>query len=374
MIIIMDDLLKANEDKIRKRLIKQVNEQVIFVANPIELNEEVQKRKGKIKVIALDMYNMPWKEIARSLLNEGFRVVLWSSLVKERWKQGETERMPENCFGIWDRKDIPRCINAIDKLVRISSGGKYKDKEIVIGKGKSFLLDPAVLFSLLIHRIAHLWLPLDIDLQGIREVLSSKFQVPSSEETKEEWAKEYLEEVLKNKPQDYYRQKLADLQRVVSSKFRVPSSELKEGGEPCSENPKPVNVSEKIKKLMENKESVLDLIEKGKNEKNEEEIEKFKKIKEILLTLAGLKKSESKAQNYEPNPNSAIFKFMCLLDCRIKSKKYDNVEEILKFDWDSLNSELRTLNSELKISDFHSWFQVLIKTFNKISSLFRDGE
>jgi len=61
------------------------------------------------------------------------------------------------------------------------------------------------MFSLLLHRIAHLFLPLDIDLMGICEVLKDNFKPPQGK-TKEEWAGEYYNEAFKNtSPQDKFK-------------------------------------------------------------------------------------------------------------------------------------------------------------------------
>ncbi len=211
-------------------------------------------------------------------------------------------------------------------------------------------------FSLLKHRIAHLWLPLDIDLQGIMECRKDGRRGKRSHDD----ALNYLKEVLgsKNGDTQYYRQKLADLQYIIAgSKFIVPSSKSKERDNPCKDA-KPVEHSDKIKKFMNGKEPILELVEDGKNEKNKDEIEK---LKDTLLILAGLK-----TNNYEPDTDSPIFKFMCLLDCGIKDEKHRDIEEILGFfgfhkfiDEKGSEKKLSIGGVEKPIISFHDWFCAL---------------
>jgi len=220
------------------------------------------------------------------------------------------------------------------------------------------------LFTLLKHRIAHLWLPLDIDIQGIVECWN---------DGRKDAACKYLEDVLedkKDKKKDqnnnptyaYYRQKLADLQYIVTGlEFGIQDSDL---NDPCSKDAKPVDCSEEVKEFMNGKESVLELIEKVKKEKNENEIEE---LKQTLLALAGLKtNNEPQGTKHEPNLNSPILKFMCLMDCKIKEKRYNNVEEILNFFQhhkflDEKGNEMQFCmgNIEIPIESFHDWFYVL---------------
>ncbi len=123
--------------------------------------------------------------------------------------------------------------------------------------------------SLLKHSIAHLWLPLDIDLQGIRECYN---------DGRKDAACKYLEDVLedkKDKTKDQnnnptytsYRQKLAVLQYMITGfDFGVQGSEL---NDPCSEDAKPVDCSKEVKEFMNGKESVLELIEKREKVNND---------------------------------------------------------------------------------------------------------
>lgn len=219
----------------------------------------------------------------------------------------------------------------------------------------------------LLHRIAILFLPLDIDLQGIQEVRSGKLEVGGK--TPEKRATDYLQEVLesKNGNTQYYRQKLADLWFIVAgSRFQVPN-------DPCKEA-KPVKHSEK-KEFVKNNNSILGLTEKSEKEKNKKNEKEIEELKQTLLTLAGLKTKNQKqgtenqeqgTKNHEPITDSPIFRFMCLMDCKIQKLKNEktvdanDVKRILEFDWKILDSQLKTLNSKPEITDFHSWFRLLM--------------
>ena len=77
-------------------------------------------------------------------------------------------------------------------------------------------------FFLLKHHLAHLFLPLDIDLQGICEVLSSESSPPSGK-SKEEWAEEcyrkakaYYDEAFNDKSlQKIFEEKLEKAKEIV---------------------------------------------------------------------------------------------------------------------------------------------------------------
>jgi len=67
---------------------------------------------------------------------------------------------------------------------------------------KTFLI---TIFFIFKHRIAHLFLPMDIDLMGICEVLKDDFKPPHSK-GKEEWAKEYYREAFNGtSPKDRFK-------------------------------------------------------------------------------------------------------------------------------------------------------------------------
>ena len=173
----------------------------------------------------------------------------------------------------------------------------------VLKKGKR-LSETLPLFK---HRIAHLFLPLDIDLQGISEV-DQKTKV------------KYLTEVLKNNCAGYYCQKLKALQYTISKKLVVDSN--------------------KIPKDLKDTESLSDLISADKQKE---------KAWRTLLQLAG-------AGN-----KSIIESFMTLLDKKAKVIfkneliKEDSINEILSF---FKNSTIESV-TQLKVKSFHDWFCAL---------------
>ena len=85
-----------------------------------------------------------------------------------------------------------------------------KNPEDIIKEIKVYII------SLLVHRLAHVFLPLDIDLQGICDVLSPTF-IPASDKSKEEWAQKYYDEVFNDKgsPQVVFEEKLEKAKKIV---------------------------------------------------------------------------------------------------------------------------------------------------------------
>jgi len=76
----------------------------------------------------------------------------------------------------------------------VEEGNTEELKRYYVKLVKTFLI---AIFFIFKHRIAHLFLPLDIDLMGICEVLKDDFRPPQGK-TKEEWAKEYYNEAFEN--------------------------------------------------------------------------------------------------------------------------------------------------------------------------------
>jgi len=206
---------------------------------------------------------------------------------------------------------------------------------------------------LLKHRIAHLFLALDIDLQGISEV----------EDKKIEYLKEVLDEK-KNEPKDnqdnpcYYRQKLADLWYMVVKKD-FSSQKINE----CEI----VRPTQNENSLPERK-AIIDLIEDEK--KKNEEVKKYWKL---LLKICGLKFDNNNpfdSSKINPDENLPIIKFMCLMDSKIKKNKIEqqDVNKILNY-FSELNNnkgwEVKGAKPEV-IKSFHDWFCALIDCLDKI--------
>jgi hypothetical protein len=165
------------------------------------------------------------------------------------------------------------------------------------------------------HRIAHLFLSMDIDLQGIgvlrRQVAEDEIQ--NAVNTPEA----YLRDVLNNKEKTYYRQKLADLQffvAKVSGGKKKPFLEC--DGEPSGDRARPT-LSES--NLPDDK-AIVDLIPEEK--RNNDSVR-------LLLNLSGLKAKDAKPfENINPDTNSEIFEFMCLMDCKIEKKRNIREEDV----------------------------------------------
>jgi hypothetical protein len=205
-------------------------------------------------------------------------------------------------------------------------------------------------FSLLKHRIAHLFLPLDIDLQGIGEVEGEK---------KIEYLKEVLNEKKNN--QYYYRQKLADLWYSVTGKDF-------DGKVNDCEIPK---AQDDGKKLVNGNKAIIDLIkESGKQDK-------VKDLWEILLNLCGIKYDSDSFDNTKYSViNSPIFGFMCLMDKKIGKNTIEkgDVEEILNY-FSKLNGNKGWgIKGANPIKSFHDWFCALDNCLDKIREKLKDEQ
>jgi hypothetical protein len=175
-------------------------------------------------------------------------------------------------------------------------------------------------FSSLKHRIAHLFLSMDVDLQGIgvlrRQMAEDEIQNAVNT------PKAYLRDVLNNKEKAYYRQRLADLQFLVA-KVSVGGEEpfLECDGEP-SGGPVMPTLSES--NLPDDK-AIVDLIPEEKTNNDG-----VVRLWSSLIDLSGLKPQDSDKpfENINPDTNSEIFEFMCLMDCKIEKKKNIREEDV----------------------------------------------
>jgi hypothetical protein len=203
-----------------------------------------------------------------------------------------------------------------------------------------FFLNLPELFSILQHRIANLFLSLDMNLQGIYEV---------SKQSKEK-AVEYLKDILKNKSKTFYRQKLADLQFMVA----------KVNGEVATSL---------TKNDLPDKESILDLLPEDKTIVKEEW--------EMLLKLSGLGLKENgnnlfNREDLKVKVDSGIFVFMKLLDDKIgkycKDKKSININDVNEI----LEAEpLKKLLEEIgfhsfSLNPFSHWYNFLNSYLDKL--------
>lgn len=218
-----------------------------------------------------------------------------------------------------------------------------------IKKGEKGIIKKTI--SLLKHRIAHLWLALDIDLQGIQEVSSHR-----------KGGVKFLQDVLRIKIQrdkngrpidnkgnvveqakaaldtHHYRRKLADLWWMLSHK-------IFNGEFAPSEN--------KVQMLVEGN-AIIDLIG-GESRRKERVQEAWNQV----VQTCGLSYRNDSLFNIEGyDRNSSIFKYMSLLDEKIKKKTIDktDLKEVMEFP--------RKGFGEFK--SFRDWFSSLDDSLDKL--------
>jgi hypothetical protein len=228
---------------------------------------------------------------------------------------------------------------------------------------------------LLKHRIVDLFLPLEIDLQGISECL---YRVESEESENEKSAINYLQEVFGDEKKvsngkgcSYNRQRLSDLQFILIGTDKSQNQEL---NLECNEKSKKYSGS-----LVETSLSsaalpggygVLQLIIDKKDDN-------VRRLWQTLLTLCGFQVQEDQDKIFSQDKlisdnNSPIFRYMCLLDC--KTAKWKNgasdisiykmvdlsdINEILNFR--DIDIMLKDLTADYHVSidsdiSFHNWF------------------
>lgn len=147
--------------------------------------------------------------IAERVRNRQVKIVYWTT-------GANLDLLRENVLFV--KKEL--VLESLKRMIRWLCGQRFQNNELPgeWGTGKRVgQLECMRTFSLLKHRIAHLWLPLDIDLQGIQEVLF--------EQKDKEKAKEYYEKCF-GKRKGRKRKRLQDNFGKVSE--MVNSAELPE--------------------------------------------------------------------------------------------------------------------------------------------------
>lgn len=186
--------------------------------------------------------------------------------------------------------------------------------------------------SLRKHQIAHLFLPIDMDLQGIKEVMIRENNNENVQTGK--GSVDYLKEVLENKDKEYF-------QILIDLRFMVAGNKLND-----------VEGSSNRQIDLTKKESILDLIKDKKDTIKDKWNE--------LLMLCGLNEEQG---SINLNKNSIIYKFMKMMDNIVKKqnevKDNKQVDEILEF---FKKDEHQT--HEFK--SFHDWFCALDNCLDKI--------
>lgn len=223
---------------------------------------------------------------------------------------------------------------------------------------------PSPLLSLLKHRIIRLWSALDIDIQVIAEV--SKHEPRKYRSS--------LNDMLSDKeyPQ-FYRKKLALLWNMIAKDSLV-EIEAVEVETLCGRLgivlPKELEASNEF---LADGNAIVDLI----TERRENGIQT---TWTKLLRLCGLEPQNQHRpfQDIVCIPQSAILRFMCYLDCLIQKCQNDEMrdgrlEKLTDIEhrfFKSMDADLKTLDTEIQIIDFHHWLNELSETLDDLKSPF----
>ena len=189
--------------------------------------------------------------------------------------------------------------------------------------------------SQLKHRIAHLFLPIDFDLQGIEELYryqSEHVRVKyPNEHASRKAAVKYLKEALERKPQGYYRRKLADLWFLVTKRRDLG-----------------VKPSLSVNSLADGK-AVHDVFLDEKGNSGQSEWQEFLTLCGLCVTPAG----RGIGSVRRAIPEAPIEAFMVLMDQKILGRNNlteKEVEQIVNF------PVLSKPGSSPSSMNFNSWF------------------
>ena len=275
-------------------------------------------------------------------------------------------------------------INVVRKVIQLIKNNNTEDicqelaKEMGEAEKKIKQEEAERHLTLLLHRIAHLFLPMDIDLQGILECWNDRGK---------DIAKKYLQEVLNEKSNGsndnsgnsiYYRQKLANLWYMVI-KGRIENGvwsaddkekEIENGSSmvKCSSERKVkcvfVPPCDDVEELLASKKfAIIDLII---DRKEDEEIKEHWKT---LLEICGLhfdKDDPFKKEEIYPLPDSPILQFMCYMDCLIKNREQLN-DIIIEKIYDSSSPLFQySIIPQPSSNPFHQWFCKVMKMLEEI--------
>lgn len=364
------DSIKRNKNKTLKDIL--LEKKAVFFLEDRKKNVQLESELGENILCRLALlwdcdpneYNDGLKAQLNNLLSQADEVFLAVHVdsVEEKKKQKEYVKEKLNNFkkeiawtGEYKHVTGDSIYGALSDLLGCLQQNNFSeyDKYLknLLEQIKKNIIKP---FSLLKHHIAHLFLPVDIDLQGIAEVKGQK--TPDGRDAQEN----YLENVLKDDEQ-WYRRKLADLQFIVG---KIDAGKDKPGLRCDKSPPEGDFVKPTVKETdLSDGKPLLQLIKDKKTEIEEEW--------NTLLELSGLELKEGETDLFglkclEPKLNSPIFQFMCILDCRIHKKKYDEVSEISNF-FNDKRRKIKVKNKgEVAINDFHTWFCLLDETLDNL--------
>lgn len=351
-----NEIKTTNKDNIRIIEFKVDDYTVLFVKE--NDYEKSQNPKGIDELLDKILRYNKWKDI----LPKYIAVHALNDYIKDESKFEKKVNYICNFHHNTQEPDKEFCNLLVKVLEDIKNNRQQeaKDKcEQIIKKIKEL----SQKLSILIHRIAHLFLPLDIDLQGIEEVKSQE----SRDRRQKEYLKEILEYTAERGGDTFYRQRLAELQYLVVGGEHVDFSGTK-GGK--TKECKPVEAQNK-ENLLPDSRSIYKLIIESKKKEEIIDSPDWK----VLKNLCGLEEKEGVEEKnpregdkiYEPAEakDSPILQFMCLLDCKILKKqvKSEDVGAVLNHfsnGWDVSGANPNPIKS------FHDWFCNLMECLNKI--------
>ena len=295
----------------------------------------VRYRKSLLEFLSFD-------ENAETLVSQKTCLIVFSG---DRETSAEkvkiTNQIGEDLYSGWAVKSDSEVVGKILKVIE----EKKKDPS------KCPKITPPVVqpFSALKHRIAHCFLSIDVDLQGVNETL---------EEKQIENAVVYLWDILKAKENSYYRKKLNFVRFLVTGEesFR-----------------KLAEVTETKDKILSNGKLVWDLLKYSCSEKSDV-MREWSTI-EILLGInhEGTAKDvrfmacESMIGKFFDKLDDLIPKYRKLeneSEIREKAKEYiQDVKEVSNPAWEEAAKEKDIFD---KINDFHGWFTALDRALDKL--------
>jgi hypothetical protein len=273
--------------------------------------------------------------------NNDFPIIIWVNTKKIQAKNLKNQlskiinRLPEKIRVVYHDvliDNIPENLHNVAKPYSLAKGNVSQFKKILKRKDDNYVFDTSAsfkdifscfflnlpkIFSILKHYIMTSFLDLDIDWQGIKEV---------NEKDKEN-AKEYLNDILKGKSNNYYCQKIVNLWFYLTGK-----NDLK--------------IDDKVTTSLDKKDlpyekSVLDLI----NELTKEIKENLEKRLRTLLKHVELENENKNKSEKVPS----VIDYLKNLDKMIKYKKERDINKFLSFNFHKWYLKLGDLLDELKI-------------------------
>jgi L-rhamnose mutarotase len=216
--------------------------------------------------------------------------------------------------------------------------------------------------SIIKHRIMHWFLPMDIDFQGVAELLNQK---------QEDKAREYLTEILNEHKNNYYQEKLAALWYAFAKYQSDEGTKQKDQEEAQSEDQKKTH---NIDVLLDKEEPIMELI-CGKTK------EKVIKAWKSILNVSGLSYAEKNNafSDIKHNSEAPICNFMRRLDSLKEKQASDNsvtldLHRIIKINdaSETLKDLMPNDTNLIKDISFHDWFRLLINCLTELEEALGD--